>query len=102
MQLLLRILAILLVLTTGGVFQTLAFASDGAETCADEEETGKQCADCAFDCAMCLCCPLRAAAPSIPRVEVPVPVPIPEPVRSLIHEPAPSGVSVDIFQPPRA
>ena len=101
MQLLLRLLAILLVLTTGGVFQTLAFASDGAETCADEEETEKQCADCAFDCAMCLCCPLRAA-PSIPMVEVPVPAPIHEPVRSIIHESAPSGVSADIFQPPRA
>lgn len=102
MQLLMRILAILLVLTTGGVFQTLAFASNGAATCADEEETGKQCADCAFDCAMCLCCPLRAA-PSLPMVEVPVvPVPIHEPVQSTIHEPAPSGVSADIFQPPRA
>jgi hypothetical protein len=101
MQLLLRILAILLVLTTGGVFQTLAFASDGTVTCEDEEETGEQCADCALDCAMCLCCPLRAA-PSMPMVEVPVPVPIHEPVQSLIHESAPAGVSADIFQPPRA
>ncbi|MFY0523429.1 hypothetical protein ACN28I_09685 [Archangium gephyra] len=101
MQLLLRILAILLVLTTGGVFQTLAFASEGAVTCEDEEETGEQCADCALDCAMCLCCPLRAA-PSMPMVEAPVPVPIHEPVQSIIHESVPSGVSADIFQPPRA
>jgi len=101
MQPLLRILAILLVLMTGGVFQTLAFASNGAETCADEEEMGEQCADCAFDCAMCLCCPLRAA-PSMPMVEAPLPAPIPEPVQSLMHEPDPSGVSADIFQPPRA
>ncbi|XXF78542.1 hypothetical protein P2318_01935 [Myxococcaceae bacterium GXIMD 01537] len=102
MQSLLRILALLLVLTTGGVFQTLAFASDGAETCADEEETGKPCADCSFDCAMCLCCPLRAAAPDMPKVEVPAPAPIHEPVRSLIHEPVLSGVSADIFRPPTA
>ncbi|WNG37704.1 hypothetical protein F0U61_31465 [Archangium violaceum] len=101
MQLLLRILAILLVLMTGGVFQTLAFASDGAVACEDEEETGEQCADCALDCAMCLCCPLRAA-PSLPMVDVPAPALLHEPVLSIIHASAPSGVSADIFQPPRA
>jgi hypothetical protein len=37
MQLLLRIIAVLLVLTTGGVFQTLAFASDTHASCAEDE-----------------------------------------------------------------
>jgi hypothetical protein len=100
MQLFLRLIAILLMLTTGGVFQTLAFASDGAEACADEE-TGDACADCALDCGVCLCCPLRAA-PASSGVELPVEAPLLEPVLASLSEPAPSGVRPDIFQPPRA
>ena len=100
MQLFLRLIAILLMLTTGGVFQTLAFASDGAEACADEEE-GDECADCALDCGVCLCCPLRAA-PASPVVELPVEAPLLEPVLASLSEPASSGVGADIFLPPRA
>ncbi|QRK07774.1 hypothetical protein JQX13_48665 [Archangium violaceum] len=100
MQLLLRLIAILLVLTTGGVFQTLAFASNGAEACAGEEE-GDRCADCALDCGVCLCCPLRAT-PVTSAMEVPTEVPLPEPALACVREPTLSGAGADIFQPPRA
>lgn len=100
MRFLLRLIALLLMLTTGGVLQTLAFASEGVEACADEED-GEQCADCALDCGVCLCCPLRAA-PVSPVVELRVEVPLPERVLASVREPVPSGVGVDIFQPPRA
>ncbi|ADO69006.1 hypothetical protein [Stigmatella aurantiaca] len=99
MPFLLRILALLLVLTTGGVFQTLALASEGTVACADEEESGQPCADCA----LCLCCPLRAA-PSAPRVEVRVLIPasLPPPAPQALNTPVSSGVLADIFRPPRA
>jgi hypothetical protein len=101
MRFLLRTLALLLVLMTGGVFQTLAFASDTHADC--EEETGSgDCSDCATDCALCLCCPLRAAPAPLPfvsQVEEPL-------VRPPIHVHPdvllPGGVGRDIFQPPRA
>jgi hypothetical protein len=101
MQLFFRLIAILLVLTTGGVFQTLAFASDGTDACAGEEDEGR-CADCASDCSLCLCCPLRAAPATPPLVEAAIDAPLPEPVPTTIGEPVPSGVGADIFQPPRA
>ncbi|QSQ12950.1 hypothetical protein [Myxococcus landrumensis] len=101
MQPLLRILAIFLVLMTGGVFQTLAFASQETEPCADAEEAGQPCEDCASDCVLCLCCPLRAATPSLPEVDVSLPTPRHEPAPSRPPALALSGVSSDIFQPPK-
>ncbi|WP_338863607.1 hypothetical protein [Myxococcus stipitatus] len=101
MQPILRILAILLVLMTGGVFQTLALASQETEPCADEDDTGQPCEDCASDCVLCLCCPLRAATPSLPDVNVSAPAPLHEPAPSRPQALALSGVSTDIFQPPK-
>ncbi|OJH37216.1 hypothetical protein [Cystobacter ferrugineus] len=100
MPLFLRLIALLLMLTTGGVSQTLALVGDEVEDCAGEEEDGP-CADCAGDCGVCPCCPLRAI-PSTPVVEVPAEVTPPEPVLVSLHEPALLAVGTDIFQPPRA
>jgi hypothetical protein len=101
MHLFFRIIAILLVLTTGGVFQTLAFAGDEHVACAGEEEDGDACIDCAFDCGMCLCCPLRAA-PASQRLEAVVRMPVLDMVSCLADaEPVLSGAATDIFQPPR-
>ncbi|NMO14616.1 hypothetical protein HPC49_03830 [Pyxidicoccus fallax] len=102
MQLFLRILAVLLVLMTGGVFQTLAFASDTHADCAEEEEGADDCTDCAPSCAMCQCCPLRAAPAPVPVIEQPEPGPALPPVPSRVDEPVLSGPGADIFQPPRA
>ncbi|SEU25155.1 hypothetical protein [Stigmatella erecta] len=99
MPYLLRILALLLVLTAGGVFQTLALVSEGAVPCEDEEGTEEPCADCT----VCLCCPHRALA-GTPLVDMRVlpPASRPSPVPLRLHAPVPSGVTADIFQPPRA
>lgn len=100
MQSLLRMLAVLLVLMTGGVFQTLALASDSHGDCADE--ASDDCEDCSPNCVLCVCCPLRAApGPTSPVAQV-IPLPRPLPVPSHVTEPALSGVGTDIFQPPRA
>ncbi|WP_426752105.1 hypothetical protein [Myxococcus sp. Y35] len=100
MQSLLRILAVLLVLTTGGVFQTLALASDEHSDCA--EEVTDDCEDCAPSCVLCVCCPLRAApGPESPIARL-IPAPRPLPIPSRVDEPTLSGVGTDIFQPPRA
>jgi len=99
MQLFLRLMAVLLVLATGGVFQTLAFASDEHAVCEDDERGG--CETCASDCALCLCCPLRAA-PASPRVEAPMSAPALPSVPCIVDEPVLSRVGADIFQPPRA
>ena len=96
----LRLIALLLVLTTGGVSQTLALVGGGVEDCAGEEGDGP-CADCAGDCGVCPCCPLRAI-PATPVVEIIAEVTPPEPVRVSLSEPALFTVGTDIFQPPRA
>ncbi len=99
MQPLLRILAVLLVLTTGGVFQTLAFAADVHADCEDEA-TG-DCTDCSSACALCLCCPLRAAPVPAAIVDEPAAPPALPPVLFRVDEPVLSGTGADIFQPPR-
>ncbi|QQR47941.1 hypothetical protein JKA73_18690 [Myxococcus xanthus] len=100
MQSLLRFLAVLLVLMTGGVFQTLALASDVHDECA--EEASDECEDCSPNCVLCVCCPLRAApAPASPNARL-IPPPRPLPIPSRVDEPTLSGVRTDIFQPPRA
>jgi hypothetical protein len=107
MQLLLRLMAVLLVLTTGGVFQTLAFAAGDASVCTedggehgDEGETDG-CADCTTGCGLCLRCPQLAT----PGMAVALPARL-APVRQLLQPGAPRPVvsahSGDIFQPPRA
>lgn len=100
MQSLLRFLAVLLVLMTGGVFHTLALASDVHDECA--EEASDECEDCSPNCVLCVCCPLRAApAPTSPHARL-IPPPRPLPIPSRVDEPTLSGVGTDIFQPPRA
>lgn len=97
---LLRFLAVLLVLMTGGVFQTLALASDVHDDCA--EEASDECEDCSPNCVLCVCCPLRAApGPASPIARL-IPSPRPLPIPSRVDEPTLSGVGTDIFQPPRA
>ncbi|WP_225410356.1 hypothetical protein [Stigmatella hybrida] len=99
MAYLLRILALLLVLTAGGVFQTLALVSEGAVPCEDEEGPEERCADCA----VCLCCPHRALpGSSVVEVRVLPPASRPSPAPRGPHTPVPSGVTADIFQPPKA
>jgi hypothetical protein len=101
MQLLFRLVAVLLVLTTGGVFQTLAFAADTHADC-EEEEGADECTDCAPSCVLCPCCPLRAAPAPIPPIESPTSVPLQPRVPTCVSEPVLSGTGTDIFQPPRA
>ena len=100
MPLFLRLIALLLVLTTGGVSQTLALVGDGVEDCAGEEDDGP-CADCAGDCGVCPCCPLRAI-PATPVVDMTAERIPPEPVLVSLREPPLFAVGTDIFQPPRA
>jgi len=99
MQLLLRILALALMLSTGGVFQTLAYAADEHTECADEESAS--CADCSPLCADCVCCPVRAAA-AAPSVGVQWVAAPREQVAVVTEEPVASALVSDIFQPPRA
>ncbi|MFP2903683.1 hypothetical protein ACLESD_01130 [Pyxidicoccus sp. 3LFB2] len=101
MQLFFRLIAILLVLTTGGVFQTLAFAGDEFATCAGEEEDGDTCTDCVLDCGLCQCCPLRGA-PGGHGPEAVVSRPMLEAMSFIPDdEPILSGMGAEIFQPPR-
>lgn len=96
---LLRILAVLLALTTGGVFQTLAYAAEEHGECADEESAN--CTDCSPLCATCVCCPVRAAAAPHTMVVQWVAA-LREPVVVVTEEPVVSALVSDIFQPPRA
>ena len=98
MRSVLRLLALLLVLTSSGVFQTLALASEEEADCASEDDP-RGCTDCS-DSAPCACCPLRALA-------MPAPVPLPI-VRSTgtrvffrVEAPVVAADCVDIFRPPR-
>lgn len=100
MWFLLRFLAVLLVLMTGGVFQTLAFASDTHADCAEDEDD--ECTDCAPSCVLCPCCPLRATPAPVPFIEDLAAAPAPPPVPARVDEPVLSGLAADIFQPPRA
>jgi hypothetical protein len=99
MPFLFRLIAVLLMLTSGGVVQTLAFASGGDVNCAGEQDEGP-CTDCTLDCGLCLCCPLRAA-PALSLVQTQE-APVREEALSAIGEPVLAGPGEDIFQPPRA
>jgi hypothetical protein len=98
MRFVLRLLALLLVLTSSGVFQTLALASEEQADCAGEDDPGG-CMDCSKS-APCACCPLRALA-------IPAPVPLPTvcstgtSVFFSVEGPVAAAARVDIFRPPR-
>lgn len=98
MRSVLRLLALLLVLTSSGVFQTLALAGERRADCASEDDPSG-CADCS-ESAPCACCPLRALA-------MPAPVPLPfvcstgTSVFFRVEAPVAAAACVDIFRPPR-
>ena len=101
-----RLLVILLVLSSTGVLPAVSRLAEAecdeatqAEdaNCADEKE---HCADCAPDCGVCICCPLRATptmrvvgmAPIETRSQR---IALAEPIRVLV------GMTAEIFHPPR-
>ena len=113
---LLRLLALALVLATGGVLQTLAAVADvqvpcaeaAADAHADEAPCGDPCEDadgdcdgCSPTCATCLCCPGRVALTSVRPELRPLPR-VREQVMAWTHEPVVGPRGSDIFQPPRA
>ena len=98
MRSVLRLLTLLLVLTSSGVFHTLALASEEQADCAGEEEPGG-CTDCS-NSAVCACCPLRAVAMP-PPVQLPAAVVTGTSVCFSLDEPVVAAASVDIFRPPR-
>jgi hypothetical protein len=99
MQTLFRLLAVLLVLTTGGVFQTLAFATGASTDCA--EEADEDCTDCTASCGLCVRCP-QPASPGMAVILPLAPVLVLEPVRAVIVRPVLPAPLTDVFQPPRA
>ena len=96
------LLALLLVLLTGGVPQTLAAAVDTHADCAEEEgDDCTDCGECAPGCALCFCCPLRAAPPVVLGVRLPRVTSVDGPElapKALLAGAGPP----DIFHPPRA
>ncbi|CAM3216035.1 hypothetical protein G4177_24030 [Corallococcus sp. ZKHCc1 1396] len=99
MQTFFRLMAVLLVLTTGGVFQALAYATGVSAACS--EEADEDCADCTASCGLCARCP----QPASPTVEVLLPLAptlVAEPVHAVIVHPVLSAPLTDVFQPPRA
>ena len=98
MRSVLRLLALLLVLTSSGVFQTLALASEEQADCGSEDDPGG-CTDCS-DCAPCACCPLRALAMPAP-VELPIAGSIETSVSFRVDGPVVAAACADIFRPPR-
>ncbi|RKG74075.1 hypothetical protein [Corallococcus terminator] len=99
MQTLFRLLAVLLVLTTGGVFQTLAFATGASSACS--EEADEDCADCTASCGLCVRCP-QPASPTVDVLLPLAPVLVAEPVHGVIVHPVLTAPLTDVFQPPRA
>jgi hypothetical protein len=94
----LRLLALLLVLTSSGVFHTMALASEEQADCADEDDPGG-CTDCSKSAA-CACCPLRAVAMPAP-MQLPVVLVAGTSVCFSLDEPVMAATCVDIFRPPR-
>lgn len=94
----LRLLALLLVLTTSDVLHTLALASEDQADCAGESEPGG-CTDCSNG-AVCSCCPLRVVAMPAP-VDLPVALVAGTRVSFSLDEPVVAAASADIFRPPR-
>jgi len=105
--LLTRLLAVFLVLSSTGVLPAAArFAHADCEECtrpqAGNSEAGESdCTDCPADCAVCICCPLRAAAAAQPTGFVPLPI-NPQRVAAAEARAALPGITSDIFHPPRA
>ncbi|MCI0569354.1 MAG: hypothetical protein L0Y66_01250 [Myxococcaceae bacterium] len=102
MVLVLRLLAVLLVLSTSGLARIVVVGLDGLVACADEgHEEQDACSDCSPMCSDCFCGPLRAT-PARPLVEPVlveasgVKVELAPPVRVA------EAVPQDIFRPPTA
>lgn len=97
MSLWVRMLAVMLVLSTGGAFQVVEAALDSVEDCGDEEES----CDCATCLLTCVCCPARVACPPV-TASVPARTIVADAVFAQLDEPVASNCAADIFQPPRA
>lgn len=92
-----RMLAVMLVLSTGGAFQAAAAAYESVADCADEEET----CDCSTCVVTCLCC--RARASILPQAGVvPPSTAALGPVVVKLDEPVATLGAADIFHPPKA
>ncbi|MET0401645.1 MAG: hypothetical protein ABW123_04540 [Cystobacter sp.] len=100
MQTLFRLIAVLLVLTTGGVFQTLAFASDLEDAC-EGGDGHTDCSDCTSPCGLCLRCP-QFATPAVELLLLPELPPSREVAPTASSAPVLCAFRADIFQPPRA
>lgn len=95
---LLRMTAVVLVLSTSGVVHALDSVIDGQDACADEaaDEAG----DCSEECGLCFCCPVRAAPADVAMSST-----VERVVDCVVNEPplfAGSSGAADIFRPPRA
>jgi hypothetical protein len=99
MRSVLRLLALLLVLTSSGVLQTLALASEEQADCANEDDPSG-CTDCSKS-APCACCPLRVLAMPAP-VQLPIVCSTGTSVFFSVDQPVVAAARVDIFRPPRA
>lgn len=103
--LLTRVLALALVLSTGGAVQLLCAVADVHVACADEapgeDEDAGACTDCHPACTTCLCCPGRVALTSVRLVLRPL-AQVREQVVAVAQVPVVGPPGSDIFQPPRA
>ena len=99
MYLLLRVLVLCLVMSTGGLLNALELVVDAHADCADEEdEGGCDCSTCVTNCA---CCPARLAVATMTRSMATSG----RPSRFVLAAPdaqVTGGRSLDIFHPPRA
>lgn len=102
MRVFVRLISVLLVLTTSGAARASILAFEAVEACADEEAGAEDCCDdCTTACATCVQCPLQSVQLLMTRSPS-----TPVPVRSevvLAHVDASPGTSstADIFHPPR-
>lgn len=98
MTTLIRMLCLVLVVSTSGLAHAAEALFDGRDACADEAADGS--GECTDECGLCFCCPLRTV-PAEPDLSTPSVMAV-EPV---IAEPtltARAADGADIFQPPRA
>lgn len=98
MSLWVRMLAVLLVLSTGGAFQVIEVAIDSVEDCGDEEES----CDCSTCLLTCVCCPARVTFPPPVMDSAPVRTTVADAEFAQLVEPVAAISAADIFHPPRA
>lgn len=97
----LRALAFALVLVTSGFAQAVVSSLEPGAPCAGSEAADGPCDDCATECGVCACCPLRATVVELPRV-APAAIELPATEHARPAEPTVALVCADIFHPPQA